>query len=56
MHVLCNVGNWNLELLRSNILDVLLGQMSCSSGILYRIVVIVSSLARLSPQFLGDLC
>ena len=52
------VGIWNFYGLTFyySVVDILLGQVLCSSGILYRIVTIVSSLARLTPQFLGELC
>ncbi|XP_065917498.1 uncharacterized protein [Dysidea avara] len=52
------IGIWNFYGLTFyySVADLLLGQVLCSSGILYRIVTIVSSLARLTPQFLGELC
>ena len=52
------VGIWNFYGLTFyySVADLLLGQVLSSSGILYRIVTILSSLARLTPQFLGELC
>ena len=39
-----------------SVLDILLGQALRISDALYQLVTIVSSLARLTPQFLGQLC
>ena len=39
-----------------SVIDILLGQALHTSDALYRMVTIVSSLARLTPQFLGQLC
>jgi len=39
-----------------SVIDILLGQALHTSNALYKLVTIVSSLARLTPQFLGQLC
>ena len=39
-----------------SVIDILLGQTLHTSGALYGMVTIVSSLAKLTPQFLGQLC
>jgi len=39
-----------------SIIDILLGQALHNSDALYQMVTIMSSLARLTPQFLGQLC
>ncbi|XP_065912895.1 uncharacterized protein [Dysidea avara] len=39
-----------------SVIDILLGQALRTSDALYRMVTIVSSLARLTPQFLGQIC
>ena len=39
-----------------SVIDILLGQALHTSYALYRTVAIVSSLAKLTPQFLGELC
>ena len=39
-----------------SVIDILLGQALHTSDSLYKMVTIVSSLARLTPQFLGQLC
>ena len=39
-----------------SVVDILLGQALRTSDALYQMVTIVSSLARLTPQFLGQLC
>ena len=39
-----------------SVIDILLGQALHTSGTLYGMVTIVSSLAKLTPQFLGQLC
>jgi len=39
-----------------SVIDILLGQALHTSDALYQMVTIISSLARLTPQFLGQLC
>jgi len=39
-----------------SVIDILLGQALHTSDALYQMVTIMSSLARLTPQFLGQLC
>ena len=52
------VGIWNFYSITfyHSVADILLGQVLHTSDTLYRMVTIISSLARLTPQFLGELC
>jgi len=52
------IGIWNFYSITFyySVTDILLGPVLHSSDTLYRMVIIVSSLARLTPQFLGELC
>jgi len=56
MHFKVGIGYFYGIMFYYSIIDILSGQVLLNSNALYRTVTVLSSLARLTPQFLGQLC
>ena len=56
MYYQVGIGYFYVVTYYYSVVDILLGQYTDTSNVLYHTVTIFSSIARITPQFLGQLC